>query len=515
MKNKILKHCGILLLPLLVKYVLFLFFVDYDVYNASDLREDILFYVIILLLLHTKLFQNKALKALLLFGYVLYFVLETTSYLAVSSTFSSSYMYLLIDAGFEELKEFADGYFNWSILLVFISYLILFFALRRNTYSLRIKNTNAIGFGISFLILIFLKMTGLIESNAYHNVVRGTYGYYSLQKNMKLAVSLNSEDIKITSENEVMVFVLGESTDRQHMQLYGYDRETTPKLNAIRDELLVYDNVISTEVFTLKAMPKIISTYNSSNSSDELIDVVNLFNSAGFDTYWLSNQRPISYHDNAISKIASQANEFRFYNHQVDKNAEVLDEELLPDYKRILDKPGKKLIVLRLIGTHFDYYKRYPESFNKFDTVESKSKKKTLENQFDNAVLYNDFIVHEIINELKSRNQKSAMLYLPDHGENIYDDGTDFFGRSEEILTEPMFTIPFIFWNSKSFQFPEDFEYKPSRPFTADYTLESLAHIFGVQHKTMQNSKSIFSTTFIPEKRLIVGGKDFDTYFKD
>ena len=36
---------------------------------------------------------------------------------------------------------------------------------------------------------------------------------------------------------------------------------------------------------------------------EDLVDIVQVFKVAGYDTYWLSNQRPISFHDNAISNI--------------------------------------------------------------------------------------------------------------------------------------------------------------------------------------------------------------------
>lgn len=443
-------------------------------------------------------------------------VLETTSYLAVSSTFSSSYMYLLLESSSDELQEFAGGYFSWSIVLVFLVNIALFFTLRKVLWNTDYKRSNLIGFIGFCAVVIFLKFSGLIESNAYHNAVRGTYGYYKLQNNMKLAPAINKLDINITADNEVLVLVLGESTDRNHMQIYGYDLETTPNLNAIKEELYLFENVISTEVFTLKAVPKILTSLNKNSAGKDLIDIVQVFKAAGYDTYWLSNQRPISFHDNAISNIASKSKEFHFYNHQIDRDAKVLDEALLPDYTNILKRDGKKLIVLRLIGTHFDYDNRYPKSFEKFGSDDNNfSKKEKLVNQYDNAVLYNDYILNEIISELKAQNQKSALVYVSDHGENIFDYGTDFFGRSEELITKNMFEIPFFLWTSDSFEKPEDFQFKPQRPFTSEYTFESLGHIFGVVHKSMNVHKSIFSSKYKAEKRTIIGDRDFDDYFKD
>lgn len=514
MNNKRLKHILILALPLVFKYLLFLVFVDWDVFNAEDLGEDIFFFCIITTLVFSKFFQKVFLKNVVLFIYVFYIILETTSYLAVSSTFSSSYMYLLLESSLSELNEFAGGYFSPKILIAFLIFISLFFYLRRLKFTPFLKYSNLLATSFLFVGVLFLKFTGLIESNAYHNIVRGTYGYYKLQNSIKFETEIDKKDIIVSSENEVLVILLGESTTRNNMQLYGYDRQTTPLLNQIENELFVYNNVISTDVFTLKAVPKILTSLTGKISEDSALDVVRIFKSAGFDTYWLSNQRPISYHDNAISKIASGSKDFKFYNHLIDKNTKVLDEKMLPDYNAILDKPGKKLIVLRLIGTHFDYDNRYPSTYNRFDRTETSSKKAKLINQYDNAVLYNDFIVNSTIEALRQKNQKSALIYLSDHGENIYSDGTDFFGRSEEIITKSMFEIPFFIWTSESFEFPQDFKFDSERKFTSQYTFESLGHLFGVKHKSIDVTNSIFSNTYKPKERIIIGNRNFDTFFK-
>ena len=47
----------------------------------------------------------------------------------------------------------------------------------------------------------------------------------------------------------------------------------------------------------------------------------------------------------------------------------------------------------------------------------------------------------------------------------------------------------------------------------ADHTFESVAHIFGVQHKTMNFQRSIFSNSFKTRDRIVLDKIDFDTYF--
>lgn len=504
----------ILILPLVFKYIFLFFFIDLELFDLEDILEDIFFFFAIILLFQSKIFKKQFFADALYVIYIFYFILETTSYIAVLSNFSSSYMYLLIDSNKAELNEFLSSYINIPIVLFIVLMSFMFFIMRKRRFVIKKIKKPIIGVLIFFVIILFLKLTGLIESNAYHNIVRGTYGYIQLQKSVNLETEIPKESILIKANNEVLVVVLGESTSRGHMQLYGYKRETTPLLNAIKDSLLIYNNVISTDVITLKVIPKMLTSLDNANTNKEVINIIEVFNKAGYNTFWLSNQRPIGFHDNAISKIASASQQLKFFNHIVDKKTVVLDEVFLPDYKKIINRKGKKVIFINLIGTHFDYKKRYPAAFNKFvSEFEKASDKDKIINHYDNAVLYNDFIVYSILQDLKKTNTKSALLYLSDHGENVYDDG-DFFGRTESNLKKNMLDIPFFIWTSAEFEFPEDFEYIPNRKFMTDHLYESLGHLFGVMHKDMNVNHSIFSNSFKKRKRIVVNGIDYDEHFR-
>ncbi len=500
-------------LVILIKYTFLLVYVDCEVITWRDFKEDIIFFVIILSLLVSYLGKNLFFKYSLIIIYLLYFLLETCSYLAVSSNFTSSFMYVLIETTDGELKEFANSYFNFKTILLITLMILLFFLLKRKVYNNK-KMKLYYSIFITIFLIFLLKITGLIESNAYHNVVRGIYGYYELQHNYEVSSSLvNNEDVKLTSNNDVLVVVLGESTSSRHMQLYGYNRKTTPLLSSIKDSLYVYNDVISTDVITTKALPLILTSSHKEEKNTSSFNIIDIYNKAGFKTYWLSNQRPIGYYDNIISKIASSSNYVKFLNHRDEVRTTSYDEVLIPELNLVLREEGKKIIFIRLIGTHFKYKNRYPKEYYKFKNNTKKSEKTDITNHYDNAILYNDFVVYSILKGLIKTKAKSALLYLSDHGENVYDDNSSFFGRTEGNLIESMFEIPFLLWTSKDFEYPKDFVYKPNRKFMSDYTFESLGHIFGVKHKDMDFTRSIFSNLYKERKRIIVDGIDYDKEF--
>ncbi|HSR02038.1 MAG TPA: sulfatase-like hydrolase/transferase, partial [Methylophilaceae bacterium] len=176
------------------------------------------------------------------------------------------------------------------------------------------------------------------------------------------------------------------------------------------------------------------------------------------------NQQTLTKRNTMLTTFAKQADEQIFLNNARRQNAYSLDEKVLAPYSRLLLKPDeKKLIVVHLLGTHMKYAYRYPESYNHFkdatglpNHVSTDSDKVELINSYDNAVLYNDFIVHELINRLKKTNHSNAqslLVYFSDHGEDVYDTAPhDFKGRNEGAPTYPMYAVPFIVWHSDNWQ---------------------------------------------------------------
>ncbi len=509
---RILKEFLLILLPLFLKYFYLNLFIDLDLVKNGDYLEDFVFSILVFVLLTFGTLKFKFIRYVVIFFYGFYYIIETISYIAVSSNFSASFVYVLIESSKGEFSEFVNSYFKIEVIIFVCIILSYIFFLIKRKYNLIKKLSLLKTITIIIFVVGFLKINGEILNNAYYNVVRGAYGYFDLQNNFELASKdIDVADIEVTGDNDILVLIIGESTNRGHMHLYGYEKLTTPNLSSYKDSLYVYNNVISTDVLTVKAVPKILTSLESQSNRDSVTNIIEIINKAGYKTYWLSNQRPISYHDNAVNKIASMCSFFKFYNYQVDKSAEVLDEVLLPDYKSILKEEGKKFIVMRLIGTHFTYSNRYPKHFSKFKPSKN-TQREEIRSHYDNAILYNDFIVSSILRELKEINKKSALLYLSDHGENVYDYG-DFFGRTEENIKKSMFEIPFILWTSKSFNKPKDFDYVENRKFMSDHLYESIGHLIGAKHKSMDFSKSIFNKSFKDRERIVLNAINYDKYF--
>lgn len=106
-----------------------------------------------------------------------------------------------------------------------------------------------------------------------------------------------SSDVEIAenhSDTPYVVFILGESTTRDRMHLYGYPLENTPNLDALNEkgELAVFRDTISPESATVAVLRKLLTFADMDSSKPWYAynNMIDTMKAAGYRTYWLSNQ---------------------------------------------------------------------------------------------------------------------------------------------------------------------------------------------------------------------------------
>lgn len=198
------------------------------------------------------------------------------------------------------------------------------------------------------------------------------------------------------------VLVIGESERTANMSIYVYGRETTPALEAQRKNLLLFTQAVSGAPVTITAVPLALTAdtpknHDISHYSDNIINVAN---QAGFTTYWFSRQGSGGAHNNVITAIASGAHHSQWVNSGY-------DDALLPLFRRALQQPGKKLIVLHLYGSHENACDRYPANAAVF-TGGSPA-----DDCYGNSVRFTDSLIGQLFSELQGSH--SSLLYFSDH----------------------------------------------------------------------------------------------------
>ena len=206
---------------------------------------------------------------------------------------------------------------------------------------------------------------------------------------------------------------------------------------------------------THKSVPLLMSHLESCTFADSIYyskGIIDAFREAGFTTAWLSNQQR---NGALIDFFGEQADTVKFI---TDDGALHYDTDLCPLLGEFIAKnPGKPLlIVLHTYGSHFNYHERYPAEFNRFspdNSAEAKaSNRQGLINAYDNAILYTDTFIDSVIEILSSSNRPSAMIYLADHGEDIFDDERERFLHASPTPTYWQLHVPMLAWVSESYK---------------------------------------------------------------
>ncbi|HET8810479.1 MAG TPA: sulfatase-like hydrolase/transferase [Flavobacteriaceae bacterium] len=500
-----------------------IFFANFQAYRWKNVLENCLFATAILLTV--PLFNSKKTKAFLVNFYFLVFVgclfFESVFFYLFNTIFTASAIFIIIETNASEALEFLGFYLDFPILFFFLALVIItFFYLKtpkQSFFKKRKWNIKLITIFLFVAILVGLKFTGLIVPNLPYLTAKAVSDYVAEQQKMErfhLDRHIGDfENVKNNSpaEKSTYVLIIGESTTRNHLGIYDYSRNTTPKLGEIANELLLYQKVISPHTYTIEALKKTLLLDGSS--------AVQLMNQAGFKTFWFSNQQPLGPFDSMVTEMAQAADVLKFTNSNRHARKTPLDGVLLPYLEKALNDPAdKKFIVLHLLGTHLDYANRYPENFEFFTkTPKGKFTSETAVsaiNSYDNAVRYIDWLVRETIEKTREQHVSSYVLYFSDHGEEVYQD-RDFAGHTLSKATKNMFEIPFILWRSEKFKKENVFyEGNLNKPYVTNNFIFSLADLSQIDFAKMNEEKSIFSENFMPKKRIVGEGIDFDEHFK-
>ncbi|MCE3047238.1 phosphoethanolamine transferase [Helicobacter kayseriensis] len=319
-----------------------------------------------------------------------------------------------------------------------------------------------------------------------------------------------------------IALILGESTQRNHMQIYGYQKPTTPRLQSLvkKGNLFVFSDVVSPHAQTTLSLRKMLTFSNVENSQIPWYEQGNLigsFRGSGYRVVWISNQLNAT-HGGSTGIIASLSHETHFVSEYKRNFDEVFyDGKLLEAFDHLKPMDSKNhLYVFHLMGAHASYGKRYPETFAYFDDATLDLKKRTIA-RYDNAIFYNDYVVSEICERFA--NQDSLVLYVPDHGEEVYD-AREFAGHADDNMSRFMVEIPFIVYVSDLFKKKHPLIYHQiqqslKRPYMTDDLIHTLLDIAGIRVSGFDPTRSLISPSFNPTRKRIVGGSEGRDYDKE
>jgi glucan phosphoethanolaminetransferase (alkaline phosphatase superfamily) len=316
---------------------------------------------------------------------------------------------------------------------------------------------------------------------------------------------------------EVHILIVGESARRDSWSVYGYKRATTPYLDRLkRDKEAVFlDDAMSDANLTILAVPMMLTgmaPQEAARARGTQGNLLDLAKEAGYETNWLVNQ------DVSVSTsmgIVADHLEYPPDFHESTFSRSALDEILLPSYRRALDQVGRpRFIGMHVMGSHWEYYRRYPKAFQQFGSAQristltsastDRSMVRDLADAYDNSVLYTDWFLQQVIEGARRLRVPVTVTFVPDHGEAspYLDAGAVGHGGARYVAAE--FEIPAFVWTNAVYRsaHPEKvaaLEANASKEIRTHDVFYTVADLMEITWPGADPARSFASEHFVPD----------------
>ena len=546
--------------------------------TLPELFLDIYILSVILTLIPRKIrLWLKALLYVILYGVA---IVDVFCYVRFESTLTPTMLMLVSETSSQEALEFFSGYLNWAVLTTNVGWILLLMLIhifwtfmRRwlNEICLQMilpKKNESFVMGLQAVLgcvvawclyssisqtwdnkvamrrLFSCEVLGDVEreqnrkdhAKLYLPVYRLAFGIYA-----NTLADQQLEQLEIAGGDKIqvdsccfrvpdIVLVIGESYNKHHSQLYGYDKPTTPRQLAMAEEgsLIPFSDVVSSwnlTSFVFKHMLSLWAVGDSGAWCDKPL-FPEVFRRAGYHVTFLTNQflplaKEAVYDFSGGFFLSDSALSRRFFD---ERNTTLYryDGGLL---KQLQQSDGKgRLTILHLMGSHVDYSARYPKAFSQFTPQQYNRPELTPKQlqtlaHYDNSLLYNDSILKAVTTHFADRD--AVVIYVPDHGEEVFDSEPYTSGRLHNAdidyrLARNEMEIPFWIWGSPLYRKNHPYGWRAiqaakDRPLMIDALPHLLLFLGGISTPLYRPELNIINPDYnVNRPRILKGVTDYN-----
>lgn len=379
---------------------------------------------------------------------------------------------LLYDTTARETLEYLSGLWGWlaaSLAIVVLAWALLLRVEDRRLVGRRVQLAAIAGLALVSVghdVLRSIEQVPLsVRQYTWANAFPGgiafrVAGFAKAQwqgSAARAAISGYRWNARTSADRIDLILVIGESARPDHWGIDGYARDTTPMLSE-RTGVVFLPDLVTPWTLTRYSVPAILARKRPTDTAVlPEKSIIAAFREAGFETHWFANQDGLD----EVSLHAAEAEFRKGYNFSTgrgDIDAQ-FDGAMLADVESALARPApRKLLVIHTKGSHWEYQLRYPPEFRQFvpDHAQAGGSGKydaanrdALVNAYDNSIRYTDWFLDSLIGMLARRDAPSALVYVSDHGQGLYDAGCDIFGHGNDL--EAAFRTAGLVWLSPAF----------------------------------------------------------------
>ena len=558
--------------------------------SVPELFLDIYFLCAVLTLIPRKL--RIWVKGLLYIFFYGVSVVDMYCYERFESTLTPTMLMLVGETNAQEAQEFLSGYLSWDVVKTNVGWIlllalihILWTFLRRllrkwrermilpkvqpafvtglrvvfscvtawlllDAYTQTWPNKVAIGrlFSYDTIGQVEHELTKKDQAKLYVPPYRLAFSLYANRLASRQIVQLEAASKKIRIDScsfrvPEIVLVIGESYNKHHSQLYGYDKPTTPRQMAMAADssLVVFTDVVASwnlTSFVFKHMLSLWAVGEEGEWCDEPL-FPEVFRKAGYQVDFLTNQFQPKAKD-AVYDFSGGffLNDPDFSKRQFDtRNSRTYryDETLLKAYDALnqrdqsrdsleTSKIQGRLTILHLMGSHVDYRARYPKqrqyfSPSMYQRPELTDKQRRILSEYDNSLRYNDSILWAVTQRFMDKD--AVVIYVPDHAEEIFDGKPYIYGRMHGAnidyrLARNEMEIPFWIWGSPRYIERHPYGWKAiqaakDRPLMTDVLPHLLLYLGGISTPLYHPELNVITPEYNTRRpRILKGVTDYN-----
>ena len=558
--------------------------------SVPELFLDIYFLCAVLTLIPRKL--RIWVKGLLYIFFYGVSVVDMYCYERFESTLTPTMLMLVGETNAQEAREFLSGYLSWDVIKTNVGWIlllalihILWTFLRRLLRKWRERmilpkvqpafvtgfkavlgcvvawllydastqtwpNKVAIGrlFSYDTIGQVEHELTKKDQAKLYVPPYRLAFSLYANRLASRQIVQLEAASKKIRIDScsfrvPEIVLVIGESYNKHHSQLYGYDKPTTPRQMAMAADssLVVFTDVVASwnlTSFVFKHMLSLWAVGEEGEWCDEPL-FPEVFRKAGYQVDFLTNQFQPKAKD-AVYDFSGGffLNDPDFSKRQFDtRNSRTYryDETLLKAYDALNQRDKSRdsletseiqgrLTILHLMGSHVDYRARYPKqrqyfSPSMYQCLELTDKQRRILSEYDNSLRYNDSILWAVTQRFADKD--AVVIYVPDHAEEIFDGKPYIYGRMHGAnidyrLARNEMEIPFWIWGSPRYIERHPYGWKAiqaakDRPLMTDVLPHLLLYLGGISTPLYHPELNVITPEYNTRRpRILKGVTDYN-----
>lgn len=378
-------------------------------------------------------------------------ILEHWAMYSFKMLFSGNLVFILSATNSEEIVQFLRMFGYWKVVLIFVGILLFFFSLWWVCYKLPSKITwlplspPKLIFRMSLSLGILLLFVLAHSPRILHNPQKAffeqscwlacTKGVAKASIEFRRMLGMMREPcfpkgLTLSDKGKqtppLGVIIIGESSCRNYWSLYGYSRKTTPKLDSIQSELVVFNDLCGTATETstglLNLFVKRERLANGALSSSPFSDL--LINACVRVSIISTQSNNKKYGDFQTVMFDSIKEKFYLSYEQKKENK---DLSVLPYLENLLSRNTQEqpeLIFVHTVGNHFPCtnYRKENDMFtycSDKETIDLDNVQRAAINAYCNTMLHVDETIFCIIDMVRAKAGKrpAFVLFVSDHGE--------------------------------------------------------------------------------------------------